>query len=95
MFGVELEEVKIRVRVDEDDEQGFAGGEKVSGEDLDGFGGFGEEAELVGVFRVAGEPGTLNGVSHDAEAGCFKLFCDADVALHVHECDGEEGAVFF
>ena len=50
---------------------------------------------MVGLFGVAGEPGALEGVAEEAEARAGELLGDAHVALHVHECDGEEGAVFF
>lgn len=89
VFGVELQEVQVGVCVDEGDEERFAAGEEVAREDFDGFGRFGEEAQLVGLFGVAGEPGAFDGVAHDAETGALEFSGDADVALHVHECYGE------
>ena len=45
-------------------------------------------------YGVSCEPDTLDGIAHETQACARQLLGHADVALHVHEGDRQEGAVF-
>ena len=81
------------VSVAGDDEKVVAVGEEVGGEDLEAGGGLAEEHHLVGFLGVAGEPEALDGVGEEAEARAAELAHRRHVAVHVHEGDGQQGAV--
>lgn len=92
-LGIELQDVDVAVRVRGNDVQLLPIRQEIRSQDLDVLRRFAENAQLVRILRVAREPDPLDRIAHHAQAGAFELLRGRDVALHVHEGDGQQRAV--